>query len=275
MSQGVGPLTWGAMKNWRTWFEKRPFVSVVRLEGAIGMGRRGLSDVSTAGMIERAFRGKPKAVALVINSPGGSPVQSSLIAARITRLSKEKDVPVFAFVEDVAASGGYWLASAADHIYADPGSVLGSIGVISASFGLSEAIGRYGIERRVHTAGESKSFMDPFRPEDPADVARLNEVLEQLHTVFIDQIKSRRAERLDPDAPLFTGQVWLGQRAVDVGLADGIAHVVPEMKRRFGPKVKFRRHSPRRPFAARFGLSMARDVAHVIDEKAAYARFGL
>lgn len=250
-------------------------MSVIRLEGAIGMGRRGLSDASTAEMIEQAFRGKPKAVALVINSPGGSPVQSSLIAARITRLSAEKDVPVFAFVEDVAASGGYWLASAADYIYADPGSVLGSIGVISASFGLDEVMGRYGVERRVHTAGESKSFMDPFRPEDPADVARLNEILEQLHTVFIDQIKTRRGDRLDADAPLFTGQVWLGQRAVDVGLADGIGHVVPEMKRRFGPKVKLRRHSPRRPFLARFGLSMARDVAHVIEEKAAFARFGL
>ena len=151
-----------------------PFVAVIRLQGAIANGSRGLDDVSLAPVIERAFsKGKPKAIALQINSPGGSAVQSSLIAARIRRLSEEKKIPVFAFVEDVAASGGYWLACAADEIYVDRGSIVGSIGVISAGFGLHELIGNYGVERRVHTAGKSKSMLDPFRPEKPEDVARL------------------------------------------------------------------------------------------------------
>ena len=164
--------------NMKIPFLTRPdTIAVLRLQGAIGVAGRGgagLSDAALAPLLERAFkRKKPLAVALAINSPGGSPVQSSLIGARIRRLSEDTNVPVHAFVEDVAASGGYWLASAADYIWADDSSVLGSIGVISAGFGFTDFIHRHGIERRVHTAGRSKSMMDPFRPETPEDVARL------------------------------------------------------------------------------------------------------
>ena len=177
------------------------------------------------------MRGKPVAVALVINSPGGSPVQSSLIGARIRRLAEEKNVPVYAFVEDVAASGGYRLASAADEIWIDPGSVLGSIGVISAGFGAHELISRNGIERRLYTAGKSKSLMDPFSPEKDEDVTRLKAILEQLHDVFIEHVKSRRGDKLVETDELFTGEVWLGNKAVEQGLADGVGHLVPKDER--------------------------------------------
>ncbi|MCB2103863.1 MAG: S49 family peptidase, partial [Rhodobacteraceae bacterium] len=164
-------------------FRARPRVAVIRLQGVISAGARGgLSDHALAPTIERAFRrGKPKAVALVINSPGGSPVQSALIAARIRRLAEERKMPVHAFVEDVAASGGYWLATAADDIWLDANSVAGSIGVISAGFGFADLMARHGIERRVHTAGASKSFLDPFRPEKAEDVERLRAILEPIH----------------------------------------------------------------------------------------------
>ena len=161
------------MKRFIPFVKNDPTVAVIRLEGAIGVGTRGMSDKGLAPVIEKAFRTKPTAVALQINSPGGSAVQSSLIASRIRRLAAEKDVTVVSFVEDVAASGGYWLACAGDEIIADRGSVLGSIGVISAGFGLSDLIERYGVERRVHTAGNSKSFLDTFRPEKEEDVARV------------------------------------------------------------------------------------------------------
>lgn len=252
-----------------------PAVAVIRLEGTISSGRRALSDARLAAQIERAFKSDPVAVALQINSPGGSPVQSSLIAGRIRRLAQEKDIPVISFVEDVAASGGYWLACAADEIFVDDSSMLGSIGVITAGFGLQEAIARYGIERRVHTAGESKSFLDPFRPENPEDVARLGEHLDQIHDVFIDQVKARRGDRLDADAPLFTGQVWIGQRAVKVGLADGIAHLVPEMRRRYGDKVRFRKYAPRRSVWGRMGANIADDAIGAVSERLAFGRFGL
>lgn len=161
------------MKRWIPFLKSAPVVAVVRLSGMISASGRGtLNDAVLEPVLEKAFsKGKPSAVALEINSPGGSPVQSSLIGARIRRLAAEKEVPVYAFVEDVAASGGYWLAAAADEIYADDSSVVGSIGVISASFGVDELISRYGIQRRVYTAGKSKSMLDPFRPENPEDVA--------------------------------------------------------------------------------------------------------
>lgn len=254
---------------------RRPTVAVIRLEGVIGTGRRALSDVRLSALIDRAFASKPVAVALQINSPGGSPSQSSLIGARIRRLADEKGIPVIAFVEDVAASGGYWLAASADEIYADESSILGSIGVISAGFGLQEAIGRHGIERRVHTAGQSKSFMDPFRPEDPADVARLTDMLEQIHEVFIAHVKARRGARLAEDDALFSGQVWVGARAVQVGLADGVAHLMPEMQRRFGDKVRLRRFALRRGMLGRFGARVFGDVVDDISERLAFARFGL
>ncbi len=254
-----------------------PLVSVLRLSGTIGSGGRStLSDAVVAPLLEKAFRrGKPAAVAIELNSPGGSPVQSSLIAARIRRLSEETKVPVFAFVEDVAASGGYWLASAADEIWADASSILGSIGVISSGFGAHILLARQGVERRVHTAGESKSMLDPFRPENPEDVARLKVLLGDLHENFIAQIKTRRGDKLDDQTNLFTGEIWTAQRATDLGLIEGIAHLKPKMQERFGDKVQFRRYGLRRAFLPRFGAQLAQGALAGIEERAAYARFGL
>lgn len=253
-----------------------PRVAVVRLQGAIGVpGRSSISDRSVAPMLEKAFKSKPDVVALEINSPGGSPVQSSLIGARIRRLAEEHDVPVLAFVEDVAASGGYWIASAADEIHADPSSILGSIGVISAGFGLPVFLQRQGIERRVHTAGTSKSMLDPFQPEKEEDVARLKRLLAQLHDTFIAQVKERRAGKLADNPDLFTGEVWIGQSAVEQGLADGIGHLVPVMKARLGDKTRFKRYEARKPLIPRLGAQAVQGALGEIEERADYARFGL
>jgi serine protease SohB len=254
-----------------------PVVSVIRLNGVIASGGRGaLNHAAMRPVIEKAFKkGKPDAVALVINSPGGSPVQSSLIAAHIRDMAREKRTPVFAFVEDVAASGGYWLATAADEIYADHSSVLGSIGVISAGFGFQGAMEQHGIERRVHTAGTSKSMLDPFRAEKPADVKRLKTVLEQIHDSFKNQVTLRRAGKLPADRDLFNGDIWIGQAAVDVGLIDGIGHMAQVMKERFGDKVKFARYGVKKPFLSRFGANIVNDALDGIEARAHYARFGL
>lgn len=259
----------------------KPRVNLVRLTGVIAAGGRGrLSDAALAGVLERAFRaGRPAAVALVINSPGGSPVQSSLIAARIRRLADETRTPVHAFVEDAAASGGYWLACAADDIHADAASILGSIGVIAATFGFDRAIDRLGIDRRVYTAGTSKSQMDPFRPENPDDVARLDALLAQMHQVFIDHVKARRGARLNAETDLFDGRFWLGREAVRLGLADGIGHPVPMLKARYGDKVRIVAYGQRRPLAARLGLNLGLNLAdqaiNLADERAHWARLGL
>lgn len=261
-------------------FRRRdPLVAVVRLSGMIAAGGRGLNDAGIAPAIEKAFqKGKPAAVALVINSPGGSPAQSSLIAARIRRLSAEKEIPVVAFVEDVAASGGYWLACAADEIFVDPTSVVGSIGVISAGFGFQEMLEKIGVERRVHTAGRSKSFLDPFRPEQEDDIARLRAIQDQLHETFIDLVKDRRGAKLAENDDLFTGAVWLGSNAVDQGLADGVGHLVPTMKDRFGDKTRFVVHGARRGLLKRFGLdagAVTGAVASHLEERSLWARYGL
>ncbi len=258
-----------------------PLVSVVRLSGAIGMSGRGsLSNQTIAPVLEKAFRrGKPAAVALELNSPGGSPVQSALIGAHIRRLSDELNVPVYAFVEDVAASGGYWLAASADEIWADENSILGSIGVISAGFGAQVFLARQGIERRVYTAGESKSMLDPFRPEKKEDVARLKALLGDIHDNFIAYVQSRRGDKLVKKAGLFTGEFWLAARAAELGLIDGIGHLHPKMTERFGDKVQFRRYGPRRPLLSRFGARLSQDalagIEERIEERAAFARFGL
>jgi serine protease SohB len=260
----------------------RPRVSVIRLEGVIGSGVRfgapALTDAALAPLIEQAFRRKPKAVALAINSPGGSAAQSSLIAARIRRLADEHGVPVHAFVEDVAASGGYWLATAADVIHLDPNSIVGSIGVISASFGFQELIARYGIERRVHTAGADKSLLDPFRPERPEDVARLERLQAQIHDNFIAQVRERRGARL-AEGDLFTGEIWVGQGGIDTGLADGIGHLVPTMKRLFGDKTAFTVIAPRRPLFRRLGLpgvgEAFGEALGEVEARALWARYGL
>ena len=276
------------MKRFIPFIAKDPTVAVIRLNGVIAASPRGgtLSDAALGPVIERAFaRGKPAAVALVINSPGGSPAQSSLIAARIRRLAAEKQVPVHAFVEDVAASGGYWLACAGDDIWIDDSSIVGSIGVISAGFGLHEAIGRLGVERRVHTAGGRKGFLDPFRPEDPEDVARLRRVQDGIHDNFRAHVRGARGERLaGPDEELFSGDFWLAGEAKALGLIDGIGHLVPTMKRILGDEIGFSVARPKRGLLQRIGATGARgglaaDAAAAAvgtaEERALFARYGL
>ncbi|QYX56495.1 S49 family peptidase [Roseovarius sp. SCSIO 43702] len=268
---------WSSLKSRLPWSRAHPRVAVVRLMGTIGSGpRSALSDEAMRPVLEKAFRrGKPAAVALVINSPGGSPVQSALIAARIRRLAEEHDVPVHAFVEDVAASGGYWLATAADDIWVDHCSIVGSIGVISAGFGAHVFLARQGIERRVHTAGESKSMLDPFQPEKEEDVARLEALLDQMHEGFIAQVKARRGDRLTSERDLFTGEFWIGKRAVSLGLVDGEAHLEPKLRALYGRKVKLLRYGRKKGLLARFGASMAEDALGAIEERAEFARFGI
>lgn len=265
------------MKRWIPFLKTSPTVAVLRLSGAIGTSGRGaLNDQALAPLIEKAFKkGKPAAVALQINSPGGSPVQSSLIGARIRRLAEENDIPVIAFVEDVAASGGYWLATAADEIHADRNSIVGSIGVIYSGFGAHELLSRHGVERRVHTAGKSKSMLDPFRPEKPEDVERLRGLLEQTHENFMAHVKERRGDKLDDSVDLFTGDIWVGEKAVECGLIDGIGHLVPVMKERFGKDVQFRRYDTRRPIWQRLGASVADEAMIAVEERAEFARYGL
>ena len=266
------------MKSLSDIFSKKPKVAVIRLDGVIGgagrFGGASLTDVGLAPVIERAFsRGKPAAVALAINSPGGSPVQSALIAARIRRLATENGVRVYAFCEDVAASGGYWLATAADEIYADDSSILGSIGVIWAGFGFTDLIEKHGIERRVHTAGEDKSLLDAFRPERERDIVRLKELQKVIHDNFIAQVKDRRAGKL-ADKDLFTGDVFLGNEAIENGLIDGIGHLVPVMKEKFGDKVRFSVSKPKRGLLSRLGVG-AGELIGAVDERAHWSRFGL
>ena len=254
---------------------KPPLIAVVRLTGMISSGR-GLSDQSVAPLIERAFsRGRPLAVALVINSPGGSPVQSSLIAARVRRLAAEKKLPVHAFVEDVAASGGYWLACAADHIWVDDSSILGSIGVISASFGFDQWMSRQGVERRVITAGANKSFGDPFLPQKPEDVERIKALQAPIHRAFIDHVTARRGARLQQGVDLFNADVFVGARAVQVGLADGIGHLVPKMKELYGEKLRFAVSAPRRGLLGRFGFGLASEMLGAMEERIAFDRYGV
>lgn len=271
------------MKIYNPFVPKPPLVSVIRLQGVIASGARGagLNDAGLAWLIERAFaRGKPAAVAIALNSPGGSPVQSSLIAARIRRLAVQNKVQVHAFVEDVAASGGYWLACAADQIWVDESSVVGSIGVISSGFGFTGLIDRYGIERRVQTAGRSKGWGDPFLPQKPEDADRLRAILEPLHQTFIAQVRARRGVRLNETADLFNADVWLGQRAVAVGLADGVGHLVPKMKELYGDKVRLVAYGQRRGLFQRLGLqgagaALVGAALAEVEDRAQWARFGL
>ncbi|MGE4219857.1 MAG: S49 family peptidase [Alphaproteobacteria bacterium] len=220
-------------------------VAVLRLNGVIGqlggLRRGGMTLADLAPHIERAFRlPRVKAVALQVNSPGGSPVQSSLIAGRIRQLAEEKGVPVYAFCEDAAASGGYWLACAADEIYADGASVVGSIGVISAGFGFVDLIEKLGVERRVHTAGERKGMLDPFRPERAGDVKHLKALQADLHRLFIDFVRTRRGARLTGDeADLFSGAFWSGERALAAGLVDGLGDMRSTLRVRYGEHVRF------------------------------------
>jgi serine protease SohB len=266
-------------------FDRSPRVALLRLTGLIAARPDpfggGLSAAGVAPLLERAFAIKRlAAVMLVVNSPGGSPVQSSLIAQKIRRLAEEKKVPVIAVAEDAAASGGYWVACAADEIVADPASILGSIGVISGSFGFDQAMARIGVERRLRTAGTEKSFLDPFRPERAEDVARLEDLLGKLHEEFKAWVRARRGERLKAEEEtLFTGRFWTGREAVALGLADGLGDAESEAKRRFGEKVRIiRLGARRRPFPWRL-IPGARDaveaVAAAAEERAAWGRLGL
>jgi signal peptide peptidase SppA len=222
---------------------KGPVVAVIRLSGVIGqggVGRRGLTLEALESAIERAFSIKRcVAVALEINSPGGSPVQSDLIAGRIREMADEKKIPVYAFCEDAAASGGYWLACAADKIYAMPGSIVGSIGVVSSGFGFVEAIAKLGVERRVHTAGTEKAILDPFQPEKSEDITILKRIQADLHDQFTGWVKSRRGQRLDGKKDLFTGAFWTGREAKDLGLVDDLGNRRAVMRSKFGDKVRF------------------------------------
>jgi serine protease SohB len=222
-----------------------PIVPVVRLSGTIGVAtplRPGLMMTSIARTLDRAFAVKgARAVALLINSPGGSPAQSHLIYGRIRQLAEEKKLPVYAFVEDVGASGGYMLACAGDEIICDPYAIVGSIGVIGGSFGFVEAMQKLGIERRVYTSGERKAMLDPFLPEKPDDIERIHALQTDIHAHFIALVKARRGARLNgSDDTLFSGEFWVADRAIELGLADRIGDLRSEMRKSYGEKVKLK-----------------------------------
>lgn len=254
------------------WRDAGPIVSVLRLSGVIGQAgafRQGLTMANMAGLIERAFAPKGQAaVALVVNSPGGSPVQSALIAKRIRDLATEKKVPVFAFCEDAAASGGYWLACAADEIWADESSILGSIGVVSAGFGAHEFIERYGIERRLYTAGDKKVILDPFSPEREDGVAHLKAIQVEIHDAFKAMVRDRRGARLSgAEEELFSGAFWAGRRALELGLIDGIGDLRTVLRGRFGEKVRLRVVQEDRRWFRRMGFRVDAPVGTAADRK--------
>jgi len=266
----------------------RRTVSVLRLAGVIGMVplRGGLAAHELAGPIERAFAGRGLvAVALVINSPGGSPVQSALIHQRIRQLSAERKLPVLAFVEDVAASGGYWLALAADEIVVDANSIVGSIGVITAGFGFDRALERLGVQRRLYTAGERKSLLDSFLPERDDDVARLRRLQSEIHDNFKALVRARRGTKLKADeAELFSGEAWLGERALELGLVDAIGELRGTLRARFGERVRLRPvPTQRRTWRRRLGLverapwsaDLVGDLLAGIEARQHWGRFGL
>src|SRR3954469_11194706 len=270
-----------------------PVVPVVRLSGVIGFStplRPGLTLASVAKPLDKAFAyPRARAVALLINSPGGSAVQSHLVFQRIRQLSAEKQKPVIAFVEDVAASGGYMIACAADEIVADPSSIVGSIGVIGASFGFAKLIDKLGVERRIYTSGVNKAMLDPFLPENPQHVARLKAIQEDIHASFIDLVKSRRGAKLSaPEPDLFTGEYWAAKKGVDFGLVDRIGDLRSTLRERYGEKVEtplvtaktnwFGRTSP--GLGGRVGNFFDRpgltdELISTLEARAIWARYGL
>lgn len=268
---------------------RTPVVPVIRLTGIIAPGGRGRGTINVenmAGILDRAFSVRGAcAVALDVNSPGGSPVQSALVYKRIRALAEEKELPVLAFTQDVAASGGYWLACAADEIFADESSILGSIGVISSGFGLQGLLERVGVERRVHTSGARKGFLDPFLPEDPEDVRRLEALQGEIHQSFRELVRERRGARLKgADDQLFSGEFWTGRKALDLGLIDGLGDLRSVLRQRFGEKVKMRTFGVqagwlrRRLGAAatdRVASDWAEGVITALDARALWSRYGL
>jgi signal peptide peptidase SppA len=286
--------------GWRSWlpsawFKRGPVIPVLRFSGAIGVVtplRPGLSLSTSAAAIEKAFAmSGAKAVAIQINSPGGSAVQSMLIYKRVRALAAEKDLKVYVFAEDVAASGGYLLALAGDEIYADPSSIVGSIGVITATFGLNEMIAKIGVQRRVYTAGDNKDTLDPFLPEKPEDVERIKALQRDVHQTFIELVKTRRGEKLDKagSVNLFTGEFWSGKRALELGLIDGLSDLRSKMREIYGDEVRLKLVMPstswfrrrRSVFAEGGGLefgfspgSWAADLISAIEARALWSRFG-
>jgi len=286
-------------ENWKNYLpaaltKRAPVVPVLRFSGAIGVVtplRPGLSLSTSAASIEKAFSmSGAKAVAIQINSPGGSAVQSMLIYKRIRALAAEKDLKVYVFAEDVAASGGYLLALAGDEIYADPSSIVGSIGVITATFGVNELIAKIGVQRRVYTAGESKDTLDPFLPEKPEDVERIKALQRDVHQAFIDLVKTRRGAKLDKaDINLFTGEFWSGKKALELGLIDGHSDLRTKMRELYGDEVRFKLVAPSTSWFRRrrsvfaesgafeFGFSpggFAADLISAIEARALWSRFG-
>ncbi|QPC88640.1 S49 family peptidase [Mesorhizobium sp. NBSH29] len=269
-------------------------VPVVRLQGTImsggGQFRSNLSLASTAGILEKAFAyPEAPAVAISINSPGGSPVQSRLIYKRIRDLATEKNMKVLVFVEDVAASGGYMIAIAGDEIIADPSSIVGSIGVVSASFGFPELLKKIGVERRVHTAGSNKAVLDPFKPEKKDDIEHLKALQLEVHETFIDLVKERRGDRLANDPDLFTGLFWTGKKGVSLGLVDSLDDMRSVVKARYGDKAQLKVISASRGLFGRglgmfgihsvvpagLGQSLATGLFDAAEERALWSRFGL
>jgi len=269
-----------------------PVVPVVRLSGVIGLStplKPGLMLATVARPLERAFRMRhAQAVALLINSPGGSPVQSHLIYRRIRQLAGENDRRVIAFAEDVAASGGYMIACAADEIICDPASIVGSIGVVGGSFGFAKLIEKLGIERRLYTSGEHKAMLDPFLPENSEDVDRLKAVQREIHEGFIGLVKQRRGARLKgAEKTLFSGEYWTGSKAMELGLADAIGDLRSTLRERFGPDVLTPLISPPRGWLGRVqpgvGVldilsrrgSLAEEFVSAVEERAIWSRYGL
>jgi len=282
----------------KRWRGDTAVVPVVRLAGVIGIAtplRPALSVATLARALDRAFAvRRARAVAVVINSPGGSAVQSHLIFQRIRALAEEKQVPVIAFVEDVAASGGYMIACAADEIVCDPASIVGSIGVIGASFGFSEAMKKLGVERRIHTSGTNKSMLDPFLPEKEEDVQRLEAIQRDIHDLFISLVRTRRGERLTgPEQSLFSGEFWVAGTAKAFGLIDQIGELRTFLRQRFGKEVTMPLISSERTLFGRRvpGIAgslpqavleqvteppgFAEDIVSAIEARALWARFGL
>jgi serine protease SohB len=268
----------------------RPLVPVVRLAGVVGFStplRPGLTLAGIARTLDRVFATrKAVAVALVINSPGGSPVQSHLIFRRIRELADEKKRRVIAFVEDAAASGGYMIACAADEIIADPNSIVGSIGVVGGTFGFDKLIEKIGIERRLYTSGEHKGMLDPFLPENPDDVERLKKLQREIHDGFIALVKSRRGGKLvGPENDLFSGEYWTGTRAVELGLVDAVGDLRTVLRERFGDKVVTPLVSAERGFLGRrvwgaggdgaMQIGLAEDLISALEARALWARYGL
>ena len=269
-----------------------PVVPVVRLAGAIGVAtplRPGLMLSTTARMLERAFETRnARAVALLINSPGGSPAQSHLIFRRIRDLAAEKKIPVLAFIEDVGASGGYMLACAGDEIVCDPFSIVGSIGVVGGSFGFVELMDKLGVERRLYTSGDRKVMLDPFSPEKPDDVKRIKALQKDIHEHFIALVKERRGAKLKgADKTLFSGEFWTAQTAIDLGLADGVGDLRSALRQRYGKKVRMVLIEAERSFLGRkmsgiglaglFGgeTALADDLISALETRALWGRYGL